>query len=97
MMHGLGKSDPAIVAVKPTNKAGRLAAEPVERRAGTEGNAGQQSTHRAQNRVGVSQALERVRQVVNRRPTVTPVEIVGSHWFHETIGSLGGVTIGRRS
>jgi RNA-directed DNA polymerase len=67
MMHGRGKSDPAIVAVKPTNKAGRLAAEPVERRAGTEGNAGQQSTHRAQNRVGVSQALERVRQVAQQR------------------------------
>src|SRR4030095_15202529 len=67
MMHGRGKSDPAIVAVKPTNKAGRLAAEPVERRAGTEGNAGQQSTHRAQNRVGVSQALEHVRQGAQQR------------------------------
>jgi group II intron reverse transcriptase/maturase len=34
---------------------------------GTEGNAGQQSTDRAQNRVSVSQALERVRQVAQRR------------------------------
>ena len=39
MTHERGKSDPAIVAAKPTNKAGRPAAEPVERRAGAEGNA----------------------------------------------------------
>jgi hypothetical protein len=37
MMHGHEKSDPAIVAVKPANKAERSAAELVERRAGTEG------------------------------------------------------------
>jgi RNA-directed DNA polymerase len=63
MMHGRGKSDPAIVAVKPANKAEQSAAEPVEPRAGTEGNAGQQSTRRAQDRGSVSQALERIRQV----------------------------------
>ena len=57
MMHGRGKSDSAIVAVKPTNKAERSAAEPVEPRAETKGNAGQQSTCRAQNRISVSQAL----------------------------------------
>ncbi len=50
MMHGHEKSDPAIVAVKPANKAERSAAELVERRAGTEGNAGQQSTRRTQSR-----------------------------------------------
>jgi hypothetical protein len=61
-MHGREKSDSAILATKPTNKAGRPAAEPVERRAGTEGNAEQQSTRRAQNRESVSQALDRVRQ-----------------------------------
>jgi RNA-directed DNA polymerase len=65
-MHGCEKSDPAIVARKPTNKAGRPAAEPVERRAGAEGNAGQQSTRRAQDRESVSQALERVRQVARQ-------------------------------
>jgi hypothetical protein len=43
MMHGREKSDPAIVAMKPTNKAEQSAAESVERRAGTKGNAGQQS------------------------------------------------------
>ena len=42
MMHGGGKSDFAIVAVKLTNKAERSAAELVEPRAGSEGNAGQQ-------------------------------------------------------
>jgi RNA-directed DNA polymerase len=66
MMHGREKSDPAIVA-KPANNAGQPAAERVERRAGTEGNAGQQSTRRAQDRESVSQALERVRQAAKQR------------------------------
>jgi hypothetical protein len=63
MMHGRGESDSAIGAAKPTNKAGQLDAELVERRAGAEGNASQQSTHRAQYWVRVSQALERIRHV----------------------------------
>jgi group II intron reverse transcriptase/maturase len=67
MMHGREKSDPAIVAGKPTNKAERSAAEPVERRAGAKGNANQQSTDRAQNRATVSQALERIRKVAKER------------------------------
>ena len=62
MMHEREKSDSAIVATMPANNAGRPAAERVERRAGTMGNAGQQSTCRAQNRDSVSQALDRVRQ-----------------------------------
>jgi hypothetical protein len=67
-MHGLKKSDPAVVAMKPTNNAGgRSAAEPVEPRAGAEGNANQQSTHRTQIRARVSQALERVRQAARHR------------------------------
>ena len=61
MMYGLEKSDPVVVAGKPTNKAVRAAAEPVEPRTGTKGNADQQSTRRAQDRVSVSQALDRVR------------------------------------
>jgi RNA-directed DNA polymerase len=65
-MHGREKSDFAILATKPTNKAGRPAAEPVERRAGTEGNTEQQRTRRAQNRESVSQPLTRVRQAANR-------------------------------
>src|SRR5215216_2780541 len=43
MVHGRGKSDEAIVATKPTNKAELSAAEPVERRAEAKGNASQQS------------------------------------------------------
>jgi len=67
MMNGHGKSDSAIVAAKPTNKAGQLAAEPVEPRAEAKGNAGQQSTRRAQDRESVSQALERIRQTARQR------------------------------
>jgi RNA-directed DNA polymerase len=67
MMYGREKSDPAIVARKPANNAGQPAAERVERRAGTEGNASQQSTRRAQDRESVSQALERVRQAARQR------------------------------
>ena len=67
MMDGHEKSDLAIVAVKPTNKTGRPAAESVEPRARTEGNAGRRHTHRAQNRASVSQALDRVRQAARQR------------------------------
>ena len=66
MMHGRGKLDSAIVAGKPTNKAGQPAAEPVEQRAEAKGNANQQSTRRAQDRESVSQALERIRQAVTK-------------------------------
>src|SRR6201997_61275 len=67
MMYDHEKSDSAIVAVKPTNKAGQPAAELVEPRAETEGNVSQQSTGRAQHRGTVSQALERIRQVARQR------------------------------
>ena len=77
MMHGAEKSGLVIVAGKPANKAEQPApegsaamlnaAEPVERRAGTKGNADQQSTRRTQSRVSVSQALERIRQVARER------------------------------
>jgi hypothetical protein len=67
MMHGREKSDSAIVAMKPTNKAVPTAAEPVEPRAGAKGNARQQSTHRTQGRERVAQALERVRQAARQR------------------------------
>src|SRR2546428_876276 len=67
MMHGRGKSDAAIVAGKPTNKAERSAAEPVEPRAVAKGNANQQSTRRAQSRASVSRALERIRQAASDR------------------------------
>ena len=81
MMNGYEKSDSAIVAEKPTNKAEgpsaaravgeSYAAEPVERRAGTKGNADQQSTCRTQCRASVSQALERIRKVATAAFAVT--------------------------
>jgi hypothetical protein len=58
MMYDHEKSDPAIVAVKPTNKAGQPAAELAEPRAGAEGNVSQQSTGRAQYRETVSPGAE---------------------------------------
>jgi group II intron reverse transcriptase/maturase len=77
MTHGHEKSDFAIVAVKSANKAappgaeqpvaGQAAAEPVERRAETKGNADQQSTHRTQSRANVTQALERIRIAARER------------------------------
>src|SRR5580692_8555379 len=69
MMHGRGKSDSAIVAVKPTNKAERSAAEPVEPRAGTKGNAEWDNTPRTPSREekGASNGLDRVRQAAKER------------------------------
>src|SRR5215468_12156743 len=76
MMHEREKSDPATEAGKPTNKAEASAhaahgasdaAEPVEPRAGTKGNADEQSTHRTQCRERVSQALDRVRKAARLR------------------------------
>src|SRR5258708_15037234 len=77
MMQGHEKSDPAIVAMKPANKAGGSGVEgdeadadggeAVERRVGTKGNADQQSTRRTQSRESVSQALERIRKVARER------------------------------
>jgi hypothetical protein len=74
MMHGHEKSRSAIVAVKPTNKVERsaaeqsaaapTAAESVEGRAETKGNAGWQSTRRTQSRISVSKALARIRQAL---------------------------------
>src|SRR6476659_1521427 len=77
MMHGHEKSDSVIVAVKPANKAEHsaaeqstaelFAAEPVEPRAETKRNAGQQSTCGTQGQTSVSQALERIRRVAKER------------------------------
>ena len=66
-MHDQEKSDSAIVAGKQPNKTGKPVAEAVEPRAGTKGNAGQQSTLRTQTRDRVSQALNRVRQAARQR------------------------------
>ena len=77
MMNGHEKSDSAIVATKPANKAEYSVADPtaaevtaaesVEQRVGTKGNADQQSTPRTQSRTSVSQAPERIRKVARER------------------------------
>ena len=74
MMHGAEKSGLVIVAGKPANKAEQPApegsaamlnaAEPEKRRAGTKGNADWQSTHKTQRWSRVSQALDRMRQMI---------------------------------
>ena len=86
MMHGHEKSRSAIVAVKPTNKAERTAAEPVERRAETKGNADQQRTRRTQRRISVSKMLARIRQ------HIVAVDTQGGNRMREscTYGSVRG-------
>jgi hypothetical protein len=97
MMYGHEKSRSAIVAVKPTNKAERpaaeqsaaapTAAEPVERRAETKGNVDQQSTRRTQRRISVSQLLARIRQ------HIVAVDTQGGNRMREscTYGTVRGV------
>jgi RNA-directed DNA polymerase len=67
VMYGHEKSDSAIVAKKLPNKAGKPAAEAVERRAGTKGNTDLQSTCRTQIRESVSQALVSVRKAARQQ------------------------------
>ena len=77
MTNGHEKSDSAIVAMKPANKEAHPAAEqsaaepataePVEPRAGTKGNAGQQTMPWAQSQTSMPHALERIRKVARER------------------------------
>ncbi len=95
MMHGRGKSDSAIVAVKPTNKVERSTAESVEPRAEAKGNADQHSMHRAQDRASVSQGLERIRQATRR---ASPSATQGGSRMPEsgTYGSVRGALSNER-
>jgi RNA-directed DNA polymerase len=68
MMNEREKSDPLIVPGKPTNKAERSVAEPVEGSGGAKRNASPQSTVRTQSRDAVSQAQARIREAVTRNP-----------------------------
>src|ERR1700739_3320046 len=86
MMHGRGKSDTAVVAEKPANKVERSAAARGEPRAGTEGNANQQSTGRTQRRETVSQVLARIRQAARQRKK----ERFTALFHHISIDLLGG-------
>jgi RNA-directed DNA polymerase len=67
MMNGPEKSDSAIRAKKPANKAATAAAEWAEQRAGTKGNAGPPRTQRTQCRASVSPGLDRVRNAARQR------------------------------
>jgi hypothetical protein len=62
MMHEPEKSDPSIVAPKPTNKSDGSDAESVERREGAEGNTSKERMRRTQGRGSMSSGLERVRE-----------------------------------
>src|SRR6185437_17106792 len=62
MMHGSEKSDPSIVAGKPTNNSEGAEAESVERREGAKGNTVKHGTRRTQSRGSVFPGLERVRE-----------------------------------
>src|SRR5256714_10715854 len=81
MMHGHEKSDPAIVAVKPANKAkkstaeasaGKVAAEPGERRAGTKGSEEQPSELRSLACIVCRLLLEQKRQFAVTHPRSEP-------------------------
>jgi RNA-directed DNA polymerase len=77
MMHGHEKSAPAVVAMKPANKVEQpaaeqsaavpTAAESVEPRAGTKGNACQQTMPWAQRQTSMPHALDRIRKVARER------------------------------
>jgi RNA-directed DNA polymerase len=68
-MNGNEKSDPAILAMKPTNEPGRPGKERVERRAGAEGNAVDPHGVRAQDRAASSLGIDRVRKAAQERKT----------------------------
>src|SRR5437870_2671621 len=65
-MNRLEESDRLAVSKKRPNKAGRPAAEGVERRGLVKGNSLQRDMHRMQGRGRVRQALERIRQAAKR-------------------------------
>ncbi len=60
------KSDPSILAEKPTNKQGQPSAESVEQREGAKGNSEETYMRRTQRRGSVSQGLDRVRQAARK-------------------------------
>lgn len=66
LMDDLEKSEAPTVATKLTNKADGAAAESVERRGATKGNALQTTTRRTQSRESVSPGLDRVRDLARK-------------------------------
>ncbi len=66
VMHDVEQLDSSRVPRKSANNAAYAAAEPMEKRGGTKGNAVPQSTVRTQSRKTVSRAQARIREAVNR-------------------------------
>jgi hypothetical protein len=103
-MNGREKSHSAIVAVKPTNKAGQPVAEPVEPRAGTEGNAKPGDTLWTPSQESASHGLDGVREGSRGResnPTLTlasPSTTRGRNRMPElgTYGSVRGALSNER-
>ncbi len=62
MMYERKKSDPFVVAAKPTSNSGPPGAESVEPREEAEGNRHEPHTRRTQRRESVSSGLVRVRE-----------------------------------
>ena len=72
MMHGGGKSDEAIVAMKPANEAAQAVKEAVERRAEAKGNARHQSMLRTLCRVQHVTGDGRMRIIVSLMVRLDP-------------------------
>lgn len=92
MMDEAEKSDLPIVAKKPANTAADAAAEPVEPRGGTEGQAGVHETVRTQSRAAVSRVQARLREAVRR----TPKEKLTALLHHVTPDTLRAAFLGLR-
>ena len=84
MMKSLEKSDSAIVAVKQANKGRQRSAEPVEPRAGANGNSESRSMSRAQKRGIMSHGADRIRQAAKRNPKERLVALL----HHITVPAL---------
>jgi len=85
MTHDGEKSDPAVVAEKPANKAEQSAAEPVERRAGAEENASRDGMLRTPSRDSMSNGLDRVRTAARLDKKVRFTALL----HHVTVDLLG--------
>ena len=68
MMHAAKKSDAEVVATKAANNGAQARMEPLERRAGSEGNAGSRDTGRTRSRETVPSGADRIRQHVKEKP-----------------------------
>jgi len=85
-MNGPGKSDGPIVPTKSPNNAREPAAEAVEGRGPTQGNAGQQNASRTQSRTSAPSALDRVREAASRNKKAKFTALL----HHVTVDRLRG-------